>query len=136
MQQKDDFVTVSTREYEAITRLKKAGAIHLIVRFMGSCDDGCYKHIEVYPKLKKTYKQMYNDLQTIDSYLCRMLNKDVRISFNNEGCRGRIWIDLSKPEPVLELHINTPVSKQEAKEKFTINPQIEIEGLITEIENI
>jgi hypothetical protein len=130
---KPEFLTPTLEEYQALVRLKKKGVENLSVYFYGSGDDGDYGSIDFCGDHTVTRDKVAGDLKIVEKYLYRNLDARHDISFNDEGCRGSIEIDLTGEQFEMTLSTEVPVWEADLFVHDQVAPSSEIEILASEV---
>jgi len=123
-------ILVADKYYEALIRLKKAGVLLASLHFSGSGDDGSYDDLYVEPEPIQ-YKQLSEDLKTVEEYLSKIFYAESRISFDGDGCRGFFEINLE--DFSLELCIEVPMWVRDVGEYRKLLPASETKAMVTEL---
>jgi len=127
------FLTPTLEEYRALVRLKKSGVEKVIVSFSGAGDDGSYDSIDFYDEHPVDKKAIAEDLKIIEKYLHKNLDARHDFSFDNEGCRGSIEIDLTEEQFEMTLSTEVPVWTDDLFVRDHLAPSSEIERLASEV---
>jgi len=105
----------------------------LVVSFSGAGDDGTYESIDFYGDPTVDQNKIAEDLKIVETYLYRNLDARSDFSFNDEGCNGRIEIDLTEEQFEMTLSTQVPVWTDDVFVSDEVTLPSEIENLIAEI---